>query len=91
MDMYDANVGVQVSGPFLMPPCLFSNVPEQQQQQRCAAFYARDDAASPELRFSSGLGGVPVAVGTASHFGGALQLQQPHQPHKPAAGSNWFY
>ncbi|CAN6200323.1 unnamed protein product [Urochloa humidicola] len=89
MDMYYANVGVQVSGPFLMPPCLFSNVPEQQQQS--AAFYARDDAASPELRFSSGLGGVPVAVGTASHFGGALQLQQPHQPHKPAAGSNWFY
>ncbi|CAN6176703.1 unnamed protein product [Urochloa humidicola] len=90
MDMYDANVGagrVQVSGPFLTPPCLFSNVPEQQQQQS-AALYARDDAASPKLRFSSGLGGVPVAVGTASHFGGALQ---PHQPHKPAARSNWFY
>ncbi|CAL5071089.1 unnamed protein product [Urochloa decumbens] len=102
MDMYDANVGapgggVQVSGPFLTPPCLFSNVTQPQQQQQSAAFYIRDDAlpfgggiagASPELRFSSGLGGVPV--GTPSHYGTSLQLQQP-QPHKPAPGSNWFY
>ncbi|RCV14582.1 hypothetical protein SETIT_2G437500v2 [Setaria italica] len=92
-----ATGGVQVSGQFLTP-CLFGNLNQpQQQQQQSAGFYVRDDAlpfggdiagASPELRFSSGLDG--VAVGTSSHYGGALQLQQP-QPHKPAAGSNWFY
>jgi len=65
---------------------------QQQQQQQSAGFYVRDDAlpfggdiaaASPELRFSSGLN-VP---GSTAHYGGASQLQQPHKP----AGSNWFY
>ncbi|CAM0151568.1 unnamed protein product [Urochloa decumbens] len=107
MDVYDANVGaprnlsgvdtlgpgagVQVSGPFLTP-CLFSNVtqPQQQQQQQQQSALPFGAAASPELRFSSGL--AAVTLGTAAHYGGvgALQLQQP-QPHKPAAGSIWFY
>ncbi|KAF8680767.1 hypothetical protein HU200_045613 [Digitaria exilis] len=86
------------SGGQFLTPCVFGNVINNvsqghQQQQQSTAFYVRDDAlpfggdiaaATPELRFSSGLD-VPVPGGTA-HNGGALQLQQP-QPHR----SNWFY
>ncbi|XP_025802438.1 ETHYLENE INSENSITIVE 3-like 1 protein [Panicum hallii] len=84
--------GVRVSGPFLTPWLFGGATTGVMQQQQSAGFYVRDDAlpfggdiaaASPELRFSSGLN-VP---GSTAHYGGASQLQQPHKP----AGSNWFY
>ncbi|KAG2647667.1 protein ETHYLENE-INSENSITIVE 3-like 2 [Panicum virgatum] len=86
-------------GPFLTPWLFGGATatngvmpPPPLQQQQSAGFYVRDDAlppfsdiaaASPELRFSSGLN-VP---GSTAHYGGASQLQQQHKP----AGSNWFY
>ncbi|KAF8749339.1 hypothetical protein HU200_012668 [Digitaria exilis] len=87
------------SGGQFLTPCMFgnviNNVSQVHHQQQSAAFYVRDDAlpfggdiaaaaATPELRFNSGVD-VPVPGATA-HYGGSLQLQQP-QPHK----SNWFY
>jgi ethylene-insensitive protein 3 len=80
--------GVRVSAPF-PTPCLFGDTVRNVIQQSAAAFYGRGDdapfggdvaAASPELRFGSGLN---VAGG------GALQPQ----PHKSTGSSNanWFY
>ncbi|XP_066395548.1 protein ETHYLENE-INSENSITIVE 3-like 2 [Miscanthus floridulus] len=86
--------GVQVSGPF-PTPCLFGDTISNVIQQSAASFYVRDgtpfggeiNAASPELRFGSGLN----VAGGAAHYGGALQLQQPH-PHKSTgSNANWFY